>query len=45
MLADIHRIIGVAVVHHSLGDGGGGMLFVREHTNLRGTLDEGAVEF
>ena len=44
MLADVHRVVRIAIVEHALGDGGGGVFSVGQHTNLRGMLDESTVE-
>ena len=44
MLADVHPIVVVAVFEHTLGYGSGGMLLVREDTDLGSALDEGTVE-
>ena len=39
-----HLIVGIAVVEHAPGDGGGGMFAVCEDADFRGSFDEGAVE-
>ena len=44
MFAYGHLVVGIAIVEHPLGDGGGGMFAVGENTDLRSAFDEGLVE-
>ena len=44
MLANVHLIIVIAVVHHTLGDGSRRVLTVGQHSDFGSTLYQGAVE-
>ena len=44
MLANVHRIIGIAIFQHPLSNGGRGMFLVGENTYLLNPLDECFIE-
>lgn len=44
VFANVHGVVGVAVVEHALGNGGRGVFAVGEDAEFGGAFDEGAVE-
>ena len=44
MLTYRHPVMGIAIVEHTEGNDGGGMLPVSQDTYLRGSLHQGPVE-